>query len=151
MNDRTNITILLVEDNPDHSELITDSLEEENVVNKVLSMDNGTEALKYIRGEGKYQDCDKYPKPGLILLDIKLPDMSGKDILKVIKSNENWSTIPTIMLTSSSRDLDINECYKFGANSYVEKPMSFSDFSEKVKKIPLYWALTNKLPTNVQC
>ena len=143
----SNINILLVEDNMDHVELTLGALEEANVVNKIMVMKNGTEALKYIKMEGKYADSENYPRPGLILLDIKLPDMTGKDILRVIKTDMRLKKVPVVMLTSSARMEDINESYELGANSYIDKPVSFGDFFETVKKIPLYWALTNRLPS----
>ena len=84
--------------------------------------------------------------PGLILLDLKLPGMDGKDVLCAIKSNEETRFIPVIMLTSSAQPRDIEECYKLGANSYIVKPVSFGEFAEKVKNIPFYWIIVNTLP-----
>jgi CheY-like chemotaxis protein len=139
-------SIIVVEDNPDHAELITESIKEANILNKVFWFDNGPEALKFINKEGEYQDESKFPSPALIMLDLRLPDMSGKEILQQLKSDENTKTIPVVVLTSSGQDQDIEDCYKLGANSYITKPISFGDFIEKVKSIPMYWMLLNALP-----
>jgi CheY-like chemotaxis protein len=139
-------SILVVEDNPNHAELITGSIREANVLNKIYCFDNGIEVLDFLRKEGKYKDSDNYQRPGLILLDLKLPGMNGKEILKILKSDERTKTIPVVILTSSSQDKDIDECYKLGANSYITKPVTFGDFIEKVKSIPIYWILLNKIP-----
>ena len=126
--------ILIVEDNPNHAELIKESIAEANVLNKVVWIDDGDKAIEYIKGKGKYDDWIQYPRPGLILLDLKLPGKNGKEILTEIKSNETTSTIPVVMLTSSDQDRDIDECYRLGANSYITKPIAFGDFLDKIKK-----------------
>ena len=140
------VDILLVEDNEDHIELTMEALKAAHVVNKVIVIRNGREALKYVDQVSSYGDEQKYPLPGLILLDIKLPDMTGIDLLRHMKGMDGLKKTPVVMLTSSTRTEDVDECYRLGANSYIEKPISFGDFIETVKKIPLYWALINKLP-----
>jgi CheY-like chemotaxis protein len=142
----TVVDILLVEDNEDHIELTMEALKAANVVNNLIVIRNGREALKYVDRVSSYGDEQKYPLPGLILLDIKLPDMTGIDLLRHMKGVDGLKMTPVVMLTSSIRMENVDECYRLGANSYIEKPISFGDFIETVKKIPLYWALINKLP-----
>jgi two-component system response regulator len=139
------VSILVVEDEPSHQELIVESIKEANVLNNIVCMDSGGETISYLKREGQYSDSQKFPKPDLVLLDLKLPGIDGKEVLRFIKSNEETKRIPVIMLTSSARDKDIDECYMLGANSYITKPISFDDFVDKVKKIPLYWILVNEL------
>ena len=138
--------ILVVEDNHDHAELILESLTEAKVLNSILWIDNGNEAIDYLKGSGKFSDESTYPRPCLILLDLKLPGKDGKEILREVKSDEKTLSIPVIMLTSSGQDRDIDECYNLGANSYITKPISFGDFMEKVQAIPVYWLILNEMP-----
>lgn len=137
------IEILLVEDNPDHAELTRRSLENGSVVNRVTWVKDGQEALEYLFKKGSYVNA---PRPGLILLDINLPKINGLEVLKKIKENEDLRVIPVIMLTTSDRDEEALKCYNFGANSFITKPVKFTEFSEKVKSLKLYWMLVNRPP-----
>lgn len=138
--------IMLVEDNKDHLELTVSALKEANIKNNIVALKDGREAIAYLKGEGEYSNRKAHPLPMLILLDLKMPRVGGKEVLKVIKGDERLRTIPVVMLTSSAMGKDIEECYDLGANSYIVKPVSFGDFVEKVKSIPLYWLLINSLP-----
>ncbi|GBC81872.1 Response regulator rcp1 [bacterium HR10] len=140
------ILILLVEDNPDHVLIIKRALEMNNVLNEVRVVEDGQEALDYLYRRGKYADPDAAPRPGLILLDIKLPKMDGLEVLRRIKSDAVLKMIPVIMLTSSEQEADVVKSYLNGANSYVVKPIQFDDFVEKVRELKLYWILVNTLP-----
>lgn len=140
------ILILLVEDNPDHVLIIKRALEMNNVLNEVRVVEDGQEALDYLYRRGKYADPDAAPRPGLILLDIKLPKVDGFEVLKRIKSDAVLKMIPIIMLTSSEQEADIVKSYLNGANSYIVKPIRFDDFIEKVRELKLYWILVNTLP-----
>lgn len=133
--------ILLVEDNPDHAELTRRALENGNVVNKVTWVKDGQEALDYLFQKGAYAEA---PRPGLILLDINLPKVSGVEVLKKIKVDEALRVIPVIMLTTSDRDEEAHKCYSFGANSFITKPVKFNEFTEKVRSLKLYWLLVNR-------
>lgn len=139
-------SILIVEDNPGHAELIQESIKEANVINKIVWIDNGTDAVEYIKGYGKYDNRVEYPTPCLILLDLKLPGKDGKEILKIVKSDDLTRSIPVVMLTSSEQERDMEECYRLGANSYITKPVDFGDFMDKVQAIPVYWLLINEHP-----
>jgi|DewCreStandDraft_3_1066083.scaffolds.fasta_scaffold00152_19 CheY-like chemotaxis protein len=140
------ILILLVEDNPDHVLIIKRALEMNNVLNEVRVVEDGQEALDYLYRQGKYADPDAAPRPGLILLDIKLPKVDGFEVLKRIKNDAVLKMIPIIMLTSSEQEADIVKSYLNGANSYIVKPIRFDDFIEKVRELKLYWILVNTLP-----
>lgn len=140
------MTILLVEDNPDHAELTMKTLSAGKLLNQVFWVQNGAEALDYLWRRNGYSDPEKSPRPGLILLDIKLPKVDGIEVLRQIKSDENLRAIPTVMLTTSERDEEVIKSYGLGANSFVTKPVNFGAFVETIKQIELYWVLTNQFP-----
>ena len=139
------IDILLVEDNPDHAILTMAVLEENNVANRVHLVKDGEEALDFIYRKGKYSKGCNAPRPGFILLDIRLPKIDGLEVLRRIKNDPEKKKIPVIMLTTSSRDEEIMAAYAEGANGYVAKPVEFTEFASKVKSIGLYWGFTNSL------
>jgi two-component system response regulator len=141
------VVILLVEDNPDHVLIIKRGLKANNVVNEVNVAKDGQEAMDYLLQQGAFSDPDAAPRPGLILLDIKLPKLDGFEVLQRIKQNPSLKPIPVVILTSSDQEVDIAKGYGEGANSYVSKPMQFSEFTEKVRKLELYWILVNSLPS----
>jgi CheY-like chemotaxis protein len=140
------VDILLVEDNPDHVMLTKMVLEKYNVANKVHVATDGAEALDFIYHRGKYSNDKDSPRPGLILLDIKLPKIDGFEVLKQLKNDPEHKAIPIVMLTTSSRDEEVARGYAEGANSYITKPVKFDDFAEKVKNIGLYWGVVTSLP-----
>jgi len=140
------VDILLVEDDPDHVELTIKALKENHVLNEVYVAKDGQEALDFMYHRGSYADEKRFPRPGLILLDIRLPKIDGLDVLKQLKSDIQFKSIPIIMLTTSDRDEEIAESYAGGANSYVVKPVEFEDFAKKVKQLRLYWTIINTLP-----
>jgi len=140
------VDILLVEDNPDHAELTIKALKQNNILNEVYVVNDGQEALDFMYHQGKYADEKKFPRPGLILLDIRLPKVDGIEVLKQLKDDPQFKSIPVIMLTTSDRDEEIAKSYAGGANSYVVKPMDFEEFMKKVRELKLYWTITNSLP-----
>jgi CheY-like chemotaxis protein len=137
--------ILLVEDDPRDVELTLSALDEFNLANGVFVVNDGLEALNYLLHEGKYSSID-IGFPAVILLDIKLPKLSGLEVLKIIKSDQRLSNIPVVMLTSSDQEPDLKEAYSFGANAYVVKPVDFQDFIKAIKQLGLFWAMINKPP-----
>ncbi len=143
---QTSVCILVVEDNESHRELIEEAIKEANPLNSTLCVEDGREALRYLHRDGEYGNEERYPKPDLILLDLKLPGMDGKNVLREIKSDDRTRVVPVIMLTSSAHDKDVDECYKLGASGYITKPISFTDFVALVRTIPFYWTFVNKLP-----
>jgi two-component system, response regulator len=138
--------IILVEDNPSDADLIKRSLNKNNVANKILHLKDGQEVLQYLFGEGQWKGRTTANTPKVILLDLKMPKVSGIEVLKRIKSNQETMGIPVVILTSSKEDPDIKECYKLGVNSYVVKPVGFEDFSRTVAQLGLYWLLINQQP-----
>ena len=137
--------ILLVEDEADHAELIIKGLKQDShLINEIKWVENGQEAIDYIRQSGKYNKANA-PRPGLVLLDIKLPRKDGFQVLQDIKSDENLKTIPVVMLTTTSISDDIVKALKLGANDYIVKPVRFQDFVEKAKGLGHYWAFISDL------
>jgi two-component system response regulator len=138
--------IILVEDNPSDADLIKRALNKNNVANKILHLKDGQEVIDYLFGEGQWKGRTTANTPKVILLDLKMPKVSGIEVLKKIKSNEETRSIPVVILTSSKEDPDIKECYKLGVNSYVVKPVGFEEFSSTVAQMGLYWLLINQQP-----
>lgn len=137
------VEILLVEDNPDHVELTLEALANNDVANTVHVIDDGQAAIDYLSRREPYQNA---PRPGLILMDIKLPKIDGIEILRHIKNDPELRTIPVIMLTTSGTDQDINTSYENGANSYIIKPVDFEKFRKAIKELKMYWLVSNRLP-----
>lgn len=131
--------LLLVEDNPSDEELTLRSLRKHNIVNEVVVAHDGVEALEMLLGENRIE-------PDLVLLDLKLPRVGGLEVLQKIRADERTKMLPVVVLTSSSQDEDIVTSYRLGANSYVRKPVRFSDFSEAVRQLGVYWLLVNESP-----
>lgn len=143
------VNILLVEDNEDHAELTRRALKGGNVINGVFWVKDGEEALEFLHQRGRYADQERAPRPGLVLLDVKLPKVDGHEVLRHIKNDPHLRTIPVVMLTTSCRSDDVSDSYAAGANSFITKPVSFRDFVETIKTVALYWALTNVPPGGV--
>jgi len=139
-------SILLVEDNPDDEELTLRALKRGNVANDVTVARDGSEALEFLFGSGKFEGRDTTRQPAVILLDLKLPKLSGLEVLRRIRADERTSMLPVVILTSSSEDEDMIRSYESGANSYVRKPVNFAEFTTAVSQLGLYWLLLNRLP-----
>lgn len=140
------VEILLVEDNQEDAELTLRALRKHNLANKVKVIPDGAEAMDYIFAEGEYADREMSLKPKVIFLDLKLPKVSGNEILKRIKSDERTKQIPVVILTSSKEGKDLKECYENGANSYIVKPVDFDKFFKSVVDLGLYWMVLNEAP-----
>jgi CheY-like chemotaxis protein len=138
-------TILLAEDNPKDVELTLEALSDHNLVNNVIVVRDGVEALEYLRCEGKFK-LRNPGNPAVILLDIKMPRMDGIEVLQVIRKDDKFKIIPVVMLTSSREEPDLKKCYELGVNAYVVKPVDFKNFIEAVKHLGVFWALLNELP-----
>ncbi|MGA7579297.1 MAG: response regulator [Desulfobaccales bacterium] len=134
--------ILLVEDNPHDVELTLRSLQKHNLANRVQVVKDGAEALDFIFNTGSFAGQANHLK--VILLDLKLPKVSGLEVLQRLKDDERTRTIPVVVLTSSHEDRDIEECYRLGVNSYVVKPVEFESFAKTVAEMGFYWLLVNK-------
>jgi two-component system response regulator len=139
-------TILIVEDNPDDEEFTLRALHRAKVTNEIVVTRDGAEAVDYLYGNGVYAGRDPKRLPAVVLLDLKLPKMSGLDVLRRMRSEPETRFTPVVILTSSSEEEDMLRSYEFGANSYVRKPVEFADFANAVARLGVYWMLLNELP-----
>jgi two-component system, response regulator len=140
------IEILLVEDNPSDVELTLRALKRNNLANQVHVARDGAEALDFIFAEGNYTERDIKKRPKVILLDLKLPKVSGLEVLQRIRSDERTKDIPVVVMTSSKEVPDISESYKLGVNSYIVKPLDFDKFVQVISELGLYWLSLNQPP-----
>lgn len=140
------VEMLIVEDNPSDAELAVRALRKYNLANHIFIAENGEEALDFIFCKGRFSNRDKSKSLKVIFLDLKLPKVSGLEVLKIIKSNDATRMLPIVIVTSSKEDPDIQEAYALGANSYVVKPVDFDSFMTAVKEAGLYWLLINVPP-----
>jgi CheY-like chemotaxis protein len=140
-------TILLVEDNQDDVDLTMRVLKKHKLANEVVIARDGAEALNYLLADERIDDEGVWVYPHLVLLDVNLPKVTGHEVLRAIRSNRRTKMLPVVMLTSSKEDRDIIESYDSGANSYIQKPVSYEDFSEAVRQLGFYWLLLNQAPT----
>jgi CheY-like chemotaxis protein len=137
--------ILLVEDDPRDVELTLAALAEHNLANQVVVARDGAEALDYLYYRGKFKTRGN-GQPVLVLLDLKLPKVSGLEVLKIIKADEHLKIIPVVVLSSSRETPDVVECYRHGVNAYVVKPVDFAEFMKAVKLLGIFWAAINEPP-----
>ena len=139
-------SILLVEDNPDDVELTMRAFRKNNIANRVVVAHDGVEALDYLFGSGQFASRDTRDVPRLILLDLKLPNIDGLQVLERLRADDRTKLTPGVILTSSKEEQDLLKGYRCGANSYVRKPVDFNHFVDAVRQIGLYWLLINELP-----
>ena len=140
------LVILLIEDNLDHAELIKRSMEEHRVVNEIFHVADGEEALDYLFNKGNFADTEKFPRPNLILLDLRLPKIDGLEVLRKIKESDDLLKIPVVVLTTSKAEQDIAKAYDYHANSYLVKPVDFGKFTELMNDLGFYWLGWNIKP-----
>jgi CheY-like chemotaxis protein len=143
------IVILVVEDDPAHAEIIRRNFEASRLANRLLAVEDGQAALDYLNREGKYNDADKFPMPNLILLDLRLPLVDGLEVLKIIKSDRKLTTIPVVILTTSADEADMVKAYEHHANSFLVKPVDFTQFSKLMETFGYYWVAWNQYPHEV--
>jgi two-component system, response regulator len=142
------VEILLVEDNPNDVELALHALKRNNLANRVHVVRDGAEALEYLFRNGQYADLPAHAVPKVVLLDLKLPLVDGIEVLRRVKGNPATRAIPVVVLTSSKEERDLVESYQLGANSYIVKPVDFSQFTDAVRELGMYWVLLNEPPPN---
>ncbi|KAA3661772.1 MAG: response regulator [Chloroflexi bacterium] len=135
--------ILLAENDPNDVELTLSALDEYNLANQTVVVQDGVEALDFLYRRGKFANR-AHGNPVVVLLDLKMPRVNGLEVLRQIKSDPKLNTIPVVILTSSRESQDIMQSYKLGVNGYVVKPVIFTEFIEAVKKLGLFWVLTNE-------
>ncbi|MBD2724793.1 response regulator [Nostoc sp. FACHB-892] len=140
------ISIVLVEDNPTDAELTIRALRRNRIGNQIQLLEDGAEALDFLFCRGNYAHRSMTNQPKVILLDLKLPRISGLEVLRQLKADPRTQRIPVVVLTSSAEDQDIIESYQLGVNSYIVKPVDFEQFNQAVQQLGFYWILFNQLP-----
>jgi len=138
------IDILLVEDSDTDAEMTIRALRRSNFLNRLYWVRDGVEALDFIMCRGEFSERDPQQMPKVLLLDLKMPRLSGIEVLRELKSQPETRAIPVVVMTSSNQDRDIAECYRLGVNSYVTKPVQFASFSEAIANIGMYWLMVNE-------
>jgi len=139
-------TFLLVEDSPDDAELTIRAFEKSRLVNEVVLVRDGQEALDYLFGTGAHAGRDLSIMPELVLLDLKLPKLGGLEVLRRMRQDPRTRRQPVVVLTSSNEERDIISSYDLGANSFVRKPVDFEQFLEAARQLGLYWLILNSPP-----
>lgn len=143
------VEILMVEDNPHDVELALHAFRKHNFVNRVRVIRDGAEALDFLFARGQYAGRPATELPRVVLLDLKLPLVDGREVLRQVKADPRTRHIPIVVLTTSHDEHDVNACYEMGVNSYIVKPVDFVKFTEVVRQLGLYWYLLNRLPNGV--
>lgn len=135
--------ILLVEDNPDDVELTRLAFDEAKIANQLAVVGDGAEALDYLFARGRFADRDPADLPSLVLLDLNLPKVDGREVLQAIRAHEATRALPVVVLTTSTEPFDVEATYALGVNSYIQKPVDFEQFVWAVKQVGLYWLVLN--------
>lgn len=135
--------ILLVEDNPDDVELTRLAFDEAKIANRLEVVSDGAEALDYLFARGRFSDRDPADLPSLVLLDLNLPKLDGREVLQAIRAHEATRSLPVVVLTTSTEPFDVEATYALGVNSYIQKPVDFEQFVWAVKQVGLYWLVLN--------
>lgn len=143
------IEILIADDDAEDRMLILDALKESHLKNNIQYVENGEELIQYLQNKGKYSDENKYPIPGIILLDLNMPKKDGREALKEIKSNDKLKNIPIIILTTSKAEEDVLKTYNLGANSFITKPVTFIAMVEVMNTLKKYWFEIVELPSDI--
>ena len=139
----THKEILLVEDNPDDVELTRIAFDEAKIANNLVVVGDGAEALDYLFARGAYAGRDAHDLPSIVLLDLNLPKVDGREVLQAIRANDTTRTLPVVVLTTSTEPFDVEASYALGVNSYIQKPVDFEQFVWAVKQVGLYWLVLN--------
>ncbi|MGE4352131.1 MAG: response regulator [Bdellovibrionales bacterium] len=142
--------ILLVEDSVDDYEATSRAFKKASLLNPLTWVQSGEEALKYLRHEGKYAQDPTCEKPGLILLDLNMPGLDGRKVLRLIKDDPEHRCIPVVILTTSNDERDVKTCYEYGASTYIQKPVSFDGLIQSIKGLKEYWFEIAILPKEKQ-
>ena len=142
--------ILVVDDRDDDLVIIKKAFEKARVVNPIITVQGGEEAIQYLKGEGDYSNRDEYPLPSLVLLDLKMPKVDGFEVLEWIRSQPTLQTLRVVVLTSSDHMKDVNRAYALGANSFVTKPVGVDKFLELANALHGYWIWTSSTPDSAR-
>ncbi len=146
MKPKTEVPILVADDDHDDRQMIKDAMEESRLLNKIHFVNDGEELMDYLHHIGKYEDSSKYPTPGLILLDLNMPKKDGREALKEIKNDSHLKQIPVVVLTTSKAEEDVYRTYNLGVNSYVTKPVIFDSLVHIMRELGRYWFEIVELP-----
>ncbi|MEM7288456.1 MAG: response regulator [Actinomycetota bacterium] len=146
MSDAKSITIVLADDDPDDRLLAREALEESRLANELVTVEDGAELLDYLLRQGEYADREP-GNPGLVLLDLNMPRMDGREALAAIKAHESLRSIPVVVLTTSKAEEDILRTYDLGVNSFITKPVSFEELVTVMRDLGRYWLEIVELPT----
>lgn len=150
MSGKRSIRILLAEDDPDDRLLTRRALSKSRLANTIHTVEDGEELMEYLRREGKYSNPEDAPRPGLILLDLNMPRMDGREALRKIKSDPDLRRIPVIVLTTSEADQDILQSYDLGVNAFVTKPVTFDGLADAIQALGEFWFQIVKLPPSAR-
>jgi CheY-like chemotaxis protein len=145
--DNFNYTILLVEDEENDALLVKMAFQKNNIPNPVQWVRDGLEAIAYLNGQGEFADRNRYPFPEVLILDLKMPRMNGLELLAWIRDHPEFRVIPTIIMSASRLDADVEKAYALGANTYMIKPSAFDDLAKMVKLAHEYWSVSIKPKT----
>jgi len=140
------LTILHVEDNIDHAQLVARTLRRHRVANRIVHVEDGESALDYLLIRGRYHCEQDAPRPHMVLLDLRLPKVDGLEVLKTLKLDPILRAIPVVVLTSSEAEKDVARAYEYHANSYLVKPVGFKSFTEMMEQLGFYWLAWNRHP-----
>jgi CheY-like chemotaxis protein len=140
------ILVMLVEDNPDHAELVMRALADHRVANKIIHFLDGQTAVDYMFRRGEYAAPAASPRPHIILLDLRLPRVDGLEVLRMLKESEDLRAIPIVVLTTSEAEKDIVRAYNYHANSYLVKPVGYAEFAKLMEDLGFYWLGWNMHP-----
>lgn len=138
--------ILIVEDSDDDYMATVRAFKKANLINPVQRCTNGDQAIDYLLQRGEFAGPDKAPRPSIVLLDLNLPGTDGREVLRIIKADQDLQKIPVIVLTTSNAEQDIEQCYAAGANSYVQKPVDLVGFIQSIARLTDYWFNVSILP-----
>ncbi|HEY0135201.1 MAG TPA: response regulator [Nannocystis sp.] len=148
MKHRRSITILIADDDPEDRMLAEDALKESRLVNDIRFVEDGEELLEYLQHRGKYADPESSPRPGMILLDLNMPRMDGREALKIIKTDPELRRIPVVVLTTSQAEQDIYRSYDLGVNSFIIKPVTFESLVNIMRVLEAYWFEIVEIPAS---
>jgi CheY-like chemotaxis protein len=140
------LVILLVEDDPAHAEIVRRNLGEFRMANRLMWVSDGQQALDYLYRRETFREPERSPRPGLILLDLRLPKVDGLEVLKIIKTDPDLTRIPVVVLTTSAAETDMIKAYESHANSYLVKPVDFVQFTALMETLGYYWLAWNEYP-----
>lgn len=141
------LVILMAEDDPDDALLATEALEESRLINTLKVVENGADALDYLYQRGAYADPGSAPRPGVVLLDLNMPRMDGREVLRLMKEDKELRRIPVVVLTTSKAEEDVLRSYDLGASGYITKPVTFEGLVEVMRVLGDYWFQVVKLPS----